>query len=60
MLDRINLQAAARIAAAFETLRRCDGERQKLMRNEVETIAVQPQLSQLSPNLYEVVTKMVC
>jgi hypothetical protein len=52
MLDGINPQAAA-----FETLRRCDGERQKLMRNEVETIAVQPRLS---PNLYEVVTKMVC
>jgi aminopeptidase N len=56
-LDGINPQTAARIAAAFETLRRCDGERQKLMRNELETIAVQPRLSL---NLYEVVTKMLC
>jgi aminopeptidase N len=55
-LDGINPQTAARIAAAFETWRRYDGDRQKLMRNELETIAEQPRLS---PNLYEMVTKML-
>ena len=38
-LDRINPQVAARMAGAFESWRRYDGERQALMRAEMETIA---------------------
>jgi aminopeptidase N len=55
-LDGINPQTAARMAAAFETWRRYDSERQTLIRAELETIAAQ---SRLSPNLYEMVTKML-
>ena len=55
-LDGINPQTAARMAAAFETWRRYDGERQKLMRGELETIAARPGLS---ANLYEMTTKML-
>jgi aminopeptidase N len=55
-LDGINPQTAARMAAAFETWRRYDAERQKLMRAELETIAARPGLS---ANLYEMVTKML-
>ncbi len=55
-LDGINPQTAARMAAAFETWRRYDSERQKMIRAELETIAAQ---SRLSPNLYEMVTKML-
>ena len=55
-LDAINPQTAARMAAAFETWRRYDAERQRLMRGELETIAAG---AGLSANLYEMVTKML-
>jgi aminopeptidase N len=55
-LDAINPQTAARMAAAFETWRRYDAERQRLMRAELETIAA---ATGLSANLYEMVTKML-
>jgi aminopeptidase N len=55
-LDSINPQTAARIAAAFETWRRYDSDRQKRMRGELEIIAARPKLS---ANLYEMVTKML-
>jgi aminopeptidase N len=55
-LDSINPQTAARMAAAFETWRRYDSERQRLMRSELETIASG---TGLSANLYEMVTKML-
>jgi aminopeptidase N len=55
-LDAINPQTAARMAAAFEAWRRYDSERQHLMRGELEAIASAPGLS---PNLYEMVTKML-
>ncbi|HYM17289.1 MAG TPA: aminopeptidase N [Micropepsaceae bacterium] len=55
-LDSINPQTAARMAAAFETWRRYDGNRQALMRAELEAIAARPGLS---ANLYEMVTKML-
>jgi len=55
-LDSINPQTAARMAAAFETWRRYDPERQALMRAELEAIAARPGLS---ANLYEVATKML-
>ena len=55
-LDSINPQTAARMAAAFETWRRYDVERQRLIRNELETISAQ---SGLSNNLYEMVSKML-
>ncbi len=55
-LDSVNPQTAARMAAAFETWRRYDANRQKLMWGELEMIAAQPGLS---ANLYEMVTKML-
>jgi aminopeptidase N len=55
-LDGINPQTAARMAAAFETWRRYDAERQRLMRAELEAIAAG---AGLSANLYEMVTKML-
>jgi aminopeptidase N len=55
-LDSINPQTAARMAAAFETWRRYDSERQRLIRTELETIAAH---SGLSNNLYEMVSKML-
>jgi aminopeptidase N len=55
-LDGINPQTASRIASAFESWRRYDGERQKLIRAELEAIAAR---SNLSANLYEVVTKIL-
>ena len=55
-LDSINPQTAARLAAAFETWRRYDPERQRLIRTELETIASG---SGLSNNLYEMVSKML-
>jgi len=55
-LDSINPQTAARMAAAFETWRRYDRERQALMRAELEAIAGRPGLS---ANLYEMATKML-
>ena len=55
-LDSINPQTAARMAAAFETWRRYDLDRQTLMRAELEAIAARPGLS---ANLYEMATKML-
>ncbi len=55
-LDSINAQTAARMAAAFETWRRYDTQRQRLIRVELETIAAG---SGLSNNLYEMVSKML-
>ena len=55
-LDAINPQTAARLMTPFETWRRYDDERQKLMHAELETIA---RRNDLSPNLYEVTTKML-
>ena len=55
-LDSINPQVAARMAGAFENWRRYDGERQKLMRTEMETIA---KMDGLSTNLFEVTSKML-
>jgi aminopeptidase N len=55
-LDSINPQTAARMAAAFETWRRYDSERQRLIRGELETIASG---SELSNNLYEMISKML-
>jgi aminopeptidase N len=55
-LDAINPQTAARMAGAFETWRRYDSERQRLMRAELEAIASG---TGLSANLYEMVTKML-
>ena len=55
-LDAINPQVAARMAGAFESWRRYDSERQKLMRAEMETIV---KMAGLSANLFEVTTKMI-
>lgn len=55
-LDPINPQVAARLAGAFETWRRYDADRQRLMRAELEeTLARQD----LSPNLFEVASKIL-
>ena len=55
-LDPINPQVAARMAGAFENWRRYDDARQKLMRRELETTK---EMSGLSANLFEIVTKML-
>jgi len=55
-LDDINPQTAARIATAYETWRRYDAARQKLIRSELESIAARPNLS---ANLYEMVSKIL-
>jgi aminopeptidase N len=55
-LDKINPQVAARLAGAFEAWRRYDPARQKLMRGHLESIS---KMSGLSPNLFEVTSKMV-
>ncbi|HKD23293.1 MAG TPA: DUF3458 domain-containing protein, partial [Rhizomicrobium sp.] len=55
-LDGVNPMVAARMAGAFENWRRYDGERQKLMRAEMENILKMPGLS---ANLFEVTTKML-
>ena len=55
-LDGFNAQVAARMAGAFETWRRFDGDRQALMRQELDAIAKTPGLSS---NLFEVVGKML-
>ena len=44
-LDGLNPQVAARIAGAFSQWRRFDPQRQALMRNALESIAAQPDLS---------------
>ena len=55
-LDKINPQVAARMAGAFEAWRRYDGKRQALMKAELEKLT---KLDGLSPNLFEVATKML-
>ncbi|MDE2133876.1 MAG: aminopeptidase N [Alphaproteobacteria bacterium] len=55
-LDSINAMVAARMAGAFETWRRFDPKRQAMMRRELEAMLGAPGIS---PNLYEVVTKML-
>jgi aminopeptidase N len=55
-LDSINPQTAARIMTPFETWRRYGPERQALIRAELEAIA---RRNDLSPNLFEVTTKML-
>jgi aminopeptidase N len=56
VLDAINPATAARMMTPFETWRRYDATRQSLMRGELETIA---RRNDLSPNLFEVTTKML-
>ena len=55
-LDPINPQVAARLAGSFESWRRYDSARQGLMRAELEKIRA---LAGISPNLFEVVSKML-
>jgi aminopeptidase N len=55
-LDSMNPQVAARMAGAFESWRRYDAPRQELMRAELKAIQ---QLPGISPNLFEVVGKML-
>jgi aminopeptidase N len=55
-LDPMNPQVAARMAGAFESWRRYDEARQALMRAELKAIQG---LSGISPNLFEVVGKML-
>jgi aminopeptidase N len=55
-LDGINPQVASRMSAAFEAWRRYDADRQALMRGELEATL---KLPGLSPNLFEVATKML-
>ncbi len=56
ILDPMNPQVAARMAGAFESWRRYDQDRQALMRAELKAIQG---LSGISPNLFEVVGKML-
>ncbi|MBN9545551.1 MAG: aminopeptidase N [Alphaproteobacteria bacterium] len=55
-LDPMNPQVAARLAGAFETWRRYDGNRQGLMRAELEETLAR---KDLSPNLFEVASKIL-
>ena len=55
-LDPINPATAARMMTPFETWRRYDTARQSLIRGELEMIA---RRNDLSPNLFEVTTKML-
>ena len=55
-LDGINPQVSSRLAGAFEAWRRYDDKRQALMRGELEATLKRPGIS---PNLYEVATKML-
>jgi aminopeptidase N len=55
-LDPINPQVSARLAGSFESWRRYDQKRQGLMRAQLETIRALPGIS---PNLFEIVSKMV-
>jgi aminopeptidase N len=55
-LDPMNPQVAARMAGAFESWRRYDPARQELMKAELKAIQ---SLSGISPNLFEVVGKML-
>ena len=55
-LDPINPQVAARLAGSFESWRRYDARRQGLMQAEMEKIRG---LAGISPNLFEIVSKMI-
>jgi aminopeptidase N len=55
-LDPVNPQVSARLAGSFESWRRYDEKRQGLMRAELEKIRA---LSGISPNLFEIVSKML-
>jgi aminopeptidase N len=55
-LDMINPQVAARMAGAFEAWKRYDPARQTAMRAVLEKLT---RLDGLSPNLFEVATKML-
>jgi aminopeptidase N len=55
-LDPMNPQVAARLAGAFETWRRYDADRQRLMRAELEETLAR---EDLSPNLFEVASKIL-
>ncbi len=55
-LDPMNPQVAARLAGAFETWRRYDADRQRLMRAELEETLAR---KDLSPNLFEVASKIL-
>ena len=55
-LDTINPQTAARMTTVFESWRKYDGERQCLMKAELERIAAN---KPISANLYEIVTKIL-
>ncbi len=55
-LDAINPQTAARIVAVFETWKRYDEKRQKLMRAELTEVTKR---NDLSANLFELINKML-
>jgi aminopeptidase N len=55
-LDKINPQVAARMSGCFEAWRHYDPQRQTLMRNELTAMT---KIEGLSPNLFEVATKML-
>jgi aminopeptidase N len=55
-LDPLNPQVAARLAGSFESWRRYDGERQAVMRAELEATL---KLPGISPNLFEVAGKIL-
>jgi len=55
-LDGINPQVSSRMSAAFEAWQRYDPKRQALMRGELESML---KLPAISPNLFEVATKML-
>jgi aminopeptidase N len=55
-LDKINPQVAGRMAGCFEAWRRYDPARQTLMRTQLTAMT---KIDGLSPNLFEVATKML-
>lgn len=55
-LDDVNPQAAARVSTVFETWRRYDGERQALIRTQLERIAKQEDLSR---DMGEMISRML-
>ena len=55
-LDEVNPQTTARVAGAFETMRRYDGGRQALMRGELERMAA---VKGLSKNTREIVERIL-
>ena len=55
-LDAVNPQTTARVAGAFETMRRYDAGRQALMRAELERMAA---VEGLSKNTREIVERIL-